>query len=267
MATGTKARPGAVGESGSAGDIWRPPGKDCGLCGARNCTEFGESLAARARAPGDCPFYRTPTSDPGPADGSAGGGPAGRMLGVNAVVPPLRGVPTRSHLHSARHLRDVLGHSWDFVLSPLPGEPSARKTVLPFRPDLVEKWGLTEGDIVLGRPAGAGCPVQHVLRVVKADPLTGVLETWVAGPALVRGRSIGGPDAEIKDVSAYHMLGFEGLATSVRRTPVFGARHTFLPGFCMMHLNHTGLVNLALGKVSGLHVRLEDIRILAGPPG
>lgn len=236
---------------------WRPPGKDCGLCGSRNCAEFSENLAGGSRAPEDCPFYRKAarTGQSG-ADGLFdSGGASGPEAGFG------------NGARSSRRLRDVLGHPWDFVLSPLPGEPSARKIVLPFRPDLVEKWAITRGDIVLGRPAGAGCPVQHVLRVIKADTVTGVLETWVVGPAFARGRSTGGGDAEVKDVSAYHMLGFEGLATDVRRTPVFGARHTFLPGFCMMHLNHTGLVNLVLGKEAGLHVRLEDIRILAGPPG
>ncbi len=217
--------------------------RDCGLCGARSCAEFSEGIAAGTRVVTDCPFYRK----------AAPAGPNG--------IPEARPAP-----RGVRHLRDVLGHPWDFVLAPLPGEPSARKIVLPFRPDLVEKWGISKGDIVLGRPAGAGCPVQHVLEVIQADPVSGVLETWVVGPAFSRGRTTGGASAEVKDVVAYHMLGFAGLATEIRHVPCFGARQTFLPGFCMMHLNHTGLVNLVLQKESGLQVRLEDIRILAGPP-
>lgn len=225
-----------------AGDVlnWKPPGKNCGLCGTRNCASFSLLLQAGDRTPEDCPFYE----DPAPA-------------AENEVpVLPGEGAFTANPAKSV----DNLGHGWDFILSPLPEEPSARKIVLPFRPDLVEKWQIVKGDIVVGRPFGAGCPVQHVLQVIKADPVTGVLETWVVGPRFARGR-------EVKDVVAYHMLGFEGLAADLRRPPVFGARHTFLPGFCMMHLNHTGLVNMLLKKEAGLQVRLEDIRILAGPPG
>ncbi|HEY3315941.1 MAG TPA: (Fe-S)-binding protein [Bacillota bacterium] len=209
---------------------WTPPGKDCGLCGARNCEEFRGLLATGERAVDDCAFYeaQAPVAD------------------ISTVC--------------ATDTTDVLGNAWDFVLGPLPGEPSARKVVLPFRGDLVEKWGITRGDIVLGRPFGAGCPVQHVLKVIEADPVTGVLETWCVGPAFARGRPV-------KDVGGYHMLGFVGMATRQRRAPMFGVRHTFLPGFCMMHLNHTGLVNMMLRKEAGLQVRLEDIRILAGVPG
>lgn len=224
---------------------WRPPGKDCGLCGFRNCKEFAALLDAGERIPGDCIFYRPRKSGP-PQRAEEG-----RAQG--ALTP---GAPAQDVL--AQDLTDVRGNPWDFVLDPLPGEPSARKIVLPFRADLVEKWGIGRGDVIVGRPFGAGCPVQHVLQVIKADVVTGVLDTWCVGPAFARGRSV-------KDVGAYHMLGFEGLATRQRRTPTFGARHTFLPGFCMMHLNHTGLVNMVLQKSAGLRVRLEDIRILAGP--
>lgn len=152
--------------------------------------------------------------------------------------------------------KDVLGNDYDFVLAPLPGEPSARKIVLPFRGDLVEKMNIQAGDFVLGRPMGAGCPIPHVLKVIRAEAVTGLLYTWVVGPKFSR-------DKAIKDVIAYHMIGFEGLATQIRRNPCFGERVTFLPGFCMMNLNHTGLVNMLLNKSAGLHVRIEDIRILA----
>lgn len=152
---------------------------------------------------------------------------------------------------------DVLGHPYDFVLSPLPGEISAQKIVLPFRGDLVEKMNIKTGDYVLGRPMGAGCPIPHILRVITAEPDTGLLYTWVVGPKYSR-------DREVKDVKAYHMVGFEGMATRIKKEPAFGCRVTFLPGFCMMSVNHTGVVNMVLEKSTGLHIRIEDIRILAG---
>lgn len=208
---------------------WLPPGKNCGLCGESSCKNFLRMVSAEQKTYNDCPFY----SD----------------------IQPCR---QSEHIDEAVYTgKDVLGHPYDFVLGALPGEISARKIVLPFRSDLVEKMDIRKGDLVLGRPMGAGCPIPHVLKVIKAEKLTGLLYTWVVGPKYSR-------EQEIKDVNAYHMIGFEGIANRITREPVFGCRVTFLPGFCMMNLNHTGLVNMLLQKSSGLHVRLEDVRILAG---
>ncbi|MDD2421531.1 MAG: (Fe-S)-binding protein [Heliobacteriaceae bacterium] len=214
----------------TAARVWLPPGKNCGLCGENSCRNFLRAVYATARVYADCPYYDDRELKAGPGE-------------VTEAV------------YSGR---DVLGHAYDFVLGPLPGEVSARKIVLPFRADLVEKLGIKEGDYVLGRPMGAGCPVPHVLQVIKAEPVTGLLYTWVVGPQFAR-------EQAVKDVVAYHMIGFEGIAHQVSREPVFGCRVTFLPGFCMMALNHTGFVNLVLAKSCGIQVRLEDIRILAGP--
>ena len=150
---------------------------------------------------------------------------------------------------------DVVGQRYDFVVRSLPGEPSARKIVLPFRPDMVERMDIKRGDIVTGRPAGAGCPVQHVIRVLDADWVTGVITGHVVGPAFSR-------NSEVKDVREYHMLGFEGEAVPISAEPRFGVRHSFLPGFCMMDRAHTGLVNMVIRKPWGIHVRVEDVVIL-----
>ncbi len=150
---------------------------------------------------------------------------------------------------------DVCGRSYDFVIGPFAREPSARKIILPFRADLVERWEIVGGDIVLGRPMGQGCPVQHVLRVIDANPVTGVLTCHTVGPRAAR-------EGEVKDVQAYHVVGFEGIAKVITRPPEFGFRQCFLPSFCMMQVAHTGVVNLVLAQSGGLHVRVEDIRIL-----
>lgn len=204
---------------------WKPPGKNCGLCGARDCDDFLRSVSNQEKEFSDCPFFSEAE-------------PRGRALEA---------------IH-AEH--DILGNNYDFILSPLPGEVSARKIVLPFRGDLVEKMEIQAGDLVVGRPMGAGCPIPHVLKVQKAEIITGLLYTWVVGPKFSRER-------EVKDVVAYHMIGFEGVADYCAKPPAIGCRTTFLPGFCMMNLNHTGLVNMVLAKQYGWHVRIEDIRILA----
>jgi uncharacterized Fe-S cluster-containing protein len=211
-------------------EAWLPPGKNCGLCGSDSCENFIKDIKQRQKEYTDCPFY---------------------LAQKNTQ-------PKANVLNEAIYAEtDLLGNAYDFILKPLPGEISARKIVLPFRGDLVEKLAIGKEDIVLGRPMGAGCPVQHVLKVIEADYTTGLLYTWVVGPQYSRNHAV-------KDVSAYHMIGFEGIAAEIRRSPEFGRRVTFLPGFCMMNLNHTGLVNLVLQKTAGCHVRLEDIRILAG---
>ena len=203
---------------------WNPPGKDCGACGAPTCEAFLARVRQGKQDLTDCVFY-----------------PAGTA-------------PSRCEGETLHSGRDVLGAEYDFILEPLEGEVSARKIVLPFRPDLVEKWEITAGDIVVGRPAGAGCPVQHVLSVLRASPVSGLLTCLVVGPRASR-------DGGFKDVEAYHIVGFEGIARTVRREPTFGMRQRFLPGYCMMNLAHTGVVNMVLAQSYGLHVRVEDIRL------
>jgi uncharacterized Fe-S cluster-containing protein len=207
----------------SGRESWTPPGRDCGACGLENCSSFLDLLCQGSRSGRECPFYAD-----GPADQS-------RSL---EYLPD----------------RDFLGNPLDFILVPLPGETSARKILLPFRPDLVEKWEIKPGDILTGRPMGAGCPVQHVLQVLSASPISGVITCYVVGPAFSRGK-------EVKDLEAYHMIGFEGIALPVLHEPEFGRRMRFLPGFCMMNLGHTGVVNMVLGTKHGLHIRVEDIRL------
>lgn len=207
-------------------ELWRPPGKNCGLCGQKSCQDFLSAVINKEKHYQDCPFYKV-TND--------------QRKDIN------KGFYTGI---------DILQHEYDFVLSPLPGEISARKIILPFRSDLVEKLQIQKGDYVIGRPMGAGCPIPHVLEVIEAESLTGLIYTWVVGPKFSR-------EQEVKELKAYHMIGFEGLASKVIKEPIVGSRVTFLPGFCMMNLNHTGLLNMLFKKTSGFHVRIEDIRIMA----
>lgn len=203
---------------------WSPPGKDCGACGSASCGEFIALVTSGKRVNEDCPFFHD--------------------SGDEVLSPP------------SWSGTDVLGNVYDFVLAALPGEPSARKYIVPFRPDLVERWDIRPGGIVTGRPAGPGCPVYHALRVISANPVTGVLECHTVGPLAARQAG-----ANVHDLQAYHVHAFEGIAIVVQRPPLFGTRQRFLPGYCMMDLSHTAVVNMVLKKSSGIHVRLEDIRI------
>lgn len=202
---------------------WIPPGKNCGACGVSTCVEFISLLQNEQRTKKDCPYY---------------------------VQESCAGIEQPTYSGT-----DVAGFKYDFVLRAFPGEPSARKFIVPFRADLVEKWNIQPGDLVTGRPAGPGCPLYHALRVLSANPVTGVLECHTVGPLAARRE-------EAHDLQAYHVHAFEGLAEVLLRPPTLGLRQRFLPGYCQIDLSHTALVNMVLQKKEGLHVRLEDIRIL-----
>lgn len=201
---------------------WIPPGKDCGACGLSRCNEFARAVEKKQKVNEDCTFYTIAHS--GPPEKTAYSG------------------------------TDVTGATYDFIIHAFPGEPSARKFIVPFRADLVEKWEIKVGDLVTGRPAGPGCPIYHALRVLSANPVTGVLECHTVGPLAAR-------KEKAHDVQAYHVHAFEGIAETVLRPPTLGLRQRFLPGYCMMDLSHTAVVNMVLKKKEGIHVRLEDIRI------
>lgn len=215
--------------------IWNPPGKDCGACGSQTCSDFTSRLEAGLIKIDLCPFHSI----------------------ENTVYP--KKIANREKMLQVRNPTfsgtDVTGKEYDFVLLPFPNEPSARKFIVPFRADLVEKWDIKKGDLVTGRPAGPGCPVYHALRVLSANPVTGVIECHTIGPMAAR-------KEDAHDVQAYHVHAFEGIAQAVKKPPIFGTRQYFLPGNCMIGLAHTALVNMCFQKPSGLHVRLEDIRIL-----
>lgn len=203
---------------------WVPPGKDCGSCGLPACNEFVRAVKKGEKAESDCPFY------------------SGDLCAVSSGQARYSGT-------------DVTGAKYDFIIHAFPGEPSARKFIVPFRADLVEKWDIRPGALVTGRPAGPGCPVYHALRVLSANPVTGVLACHTVGPLVARRE-------KAFDVQAYHVHAFEGIAETVLRPPTLGLRQRFLPGYCMMDLSHTAVVNMVLRKKDGVHVRVEDIRIL-----
>jgi len=205
-------------------DGWAPPGRNCGACGYRTCDEFSRACEDGTRNKEECPFLNECS---------------GKMECTDQILGTV----------------DVLGDSFDFILHAIPGECSARKIILPFRPDLVERWDIQPGDILTGRPMGAGCPVQHVLSVLSVRRVSGVIVTHVVGPLFSRG-------SVVKDLEAYHIIGFEGMAQKVHQVPIFGRRMRFLPAYCMMNLTHTGVVNQIIARKEGLQIRVEDIRIL-----
>ncbi len=205
--------------------VWEPPGRNCGSCGMKTCSEFIIAARSGKKDLRDCPYY------------------------------PRRPAPVQSLSSPEYSGRDILGMDYDFVIKPFPGEPSARRYIQPFRPDLAERWYLRPGDILRGRPVEPSCPIQHVLRVISADPVTGILLCHTVGPAVAR------KSGKVYDIRAYHEVGFEGIAEVVRHEPVVGFRMRFLPANCMRQMVHSGVVQMVLNKSAGIHVLVEDLQM------
>lgn len=226
-------------------NTWNPPGKNCGACGSQTCSDFVGRLEDGSAKLELCPYYSK--------ENIVGQDNQDNQDNiVNLATRENLAMLARKTTYSGV---DVAGKEYDFVLLPFPGEPSARKFIVPFRADLVERWGIKKGDLVTGRPAGPGCPLYHALRVLSANPITGVLECHTVGPMAAR-------KEDTHDVQAYHVHAFEGIASVIKKPPTLGTRQYFLPGNCMIDLAHTALVNMILQKPFGTHIRLEDIRIL-----
>jgi len=204
---------------------WEPPGRNCGACGAANCSDFLLLARQGKKDLPDCPYYERPEK--------------------------------RDSLPAARpgSGRDLLGFDYDFAIHPFPNEPSARRHIQLLRPDLAERWDLLPGDILRGRPVEPSCPIQHVLRVFSVDPVTGILSCHTVGPMAAR------TDTKVFDIRAYHEIGFEGIARTVRHEPVVGFRMRFLPAHCMRQLVHSGVVQMVLNKSCGTHVLVEDLQM------
>lgn len=206
--------------------VWEPPGKDCGACGSKTCSEFIAFAHAGKKDLADCPFYRNPSA------------------GDTSLPAP-----------SAWSGKDISGFDYDFVLEPFPGEPSARKHIQLFRSELIEKWGIKPGDIIMGRPVEPGCPIHHILRVLKVDDVTGIITCYAVGPYAAR-KSTG-----VHDIHAYREIAMEGMVMTVKHEPVLGFRQRFLPANCMRQMVHSGVVQMALKKTGGMHVRMEEIQM------
>jgi len=205
--------------------VWEPPDRNCGACGVASCSAFLIAARNGKKDIGDCPYYP-------------------RRSGPGTVIAP----PVYSD-------RDIYGFDYDFRIRAFPDEPSARRYIQPLRIDLLERWGIEAGDILRGRPVEPGCPIQHVLRVLSIDTVTGILACHTVGPAVAR------KSPRVHDIRAYHEIGFEGVAETVRHEPVVGFRMRFLPANCMRQMVHSGVVQMVLKKTYGTHVLIEDIQM------
>jgi uncharacterized protein len=202
------------------------PGKDCGQCGFKTCAGLAELILRDPRARARCVHL----------------GLAARLGPVVPVVPD-------------ETWHDLLGREYQMVMEPFPEDPGPREYILPFNPALAERLGLKQGDVLFGRPAGVGCPVTHVGRLMAPpDALSGALTWCVVGPIAARMEH----GIEIGD---YHIIAYEGVVRATRVAPQVGGRYLFKPALCMLQSRHSGVVSFAAQRADGWRVRFEGIAI------
>jgi hypothetical protein len=212
-----------MGES-AATILARLPGKDCGQCGFRTSAAFAAHVAWYPDALRRC-IHLAPPAQPVAAP----------------VVAPAS-------------WRDMLGREYDFVLEQFPDDPGPRETILPFNPANVGRLGIKRGDVLRGRPAGVGCPVTHVGRVVEdPDVFNGLIVWCVVGPLAARETAI--------DVGTYTPAAYEGIVHRTRADIAIGRRYFFLPQTCMLQSRHSGVATAVAKRGDAVRVRLEGIWI------
>jgi uncharacterized Fe-S cluster-containing protein len=233
------------------------PGKDCGQCGFPTCARFAEHVAWFPVAIERCIHLAAKPSSvvvPGAAvSDTAAVGVGVAALGIDAAgarVTPSFAAPgiTPGSWH------DMLGREFDFVLEQFPDDPGPRETILPFNPANVERLGIARGDVLRGRPAGVGCPVTHVGRIVEEpDTFNGLLVWCVVGPLVAR--------ASAADIGIYTPIAYEGLVNVTRVEIMIGRRYYFLPETCMLQSRHSGVATAVARRGKAVRVRLEGIWI------
>jgi uncharacterized Fe-S cluster-containing protein len=226
------------------------PGKDCGQCGFRTCAKFAEHVAWYPAAIERCVHLAPQQSSLAtPAAPHSTAAPAG-IVAAPALASPASAAPGIA----PGSWHDMLGREYDFVLEQFPGDPGPRETILPFNPANVERLGIARGDVLRGRPAGVGCPVSHVGRVVEEpDTFNGLIVWCVVGPLASRESAI--------DIGIYTPVAYEGLVNATRVEITIGRRYYFLPETCMLQARHSGVATAAARRGNAVRVRLEGIWI------
>lgn len=199
------------------------PGLNCGACGFRNC----DGLLAAAMADPDklesCIHRRQP----------------GVASIKNADMP-------------AHNWKDAMGREFDFILDSFDADEGPRETIHPFNGQMIEKLKLKKGNIIIGRPMAAGCPVTHCGKIMDLDEKSGLIEWCVVGPLAVRG-------APLLDIGSYGPVAFDGLIKETKIEPKIGMRYYWLPRSCMLQWRHCGLVTALQKTKDGYRTRIEGV--------
>jgi len=208
------------------------PGKDCGQCGFKTCDGLADRLVNHPEEIKRCIY-------------------------MDAAALAQYHLPPVVVEFKAEDIswKDILGREYDAVLEQFPDDPGPREVILPFNPTNVERLAIKKGDILMGRPTAAGCPITHVGQVMEEPDYFNGLITWcVVGPLVSRERGC-------TEIGSYTPIAYEGIVRHARVELEIGRRYYFLPGPCMLHSRHSGLVNVLAKRENGLRARFEGIWI------
>jgi len=201
------------------------PGKNCGLCGFRNCADLLDHALAEPNTVKRCVYLLEHE--------------------IGSVVP--------ARDNTEFSWKDLLERDYDFVLDKFDDDPGPREHILLGNPLNLERLGIKKGDVLIGRPVmSVGCPVTHCGVVMKEpDYFNGAVVWCITGMMDARERGI--------EIGYYHILAYEGMVRQARVELQFGRRYDFLPRYCMLQARHSGLINTIKKTADGYSVRLEGI--------
>jgi len=131
------------GDSADASELAQLiPGKNCGLCGFRNCEALLEHALSKPETIKRCVYL------------------------FEHEFSSIAAVQDKKEVSWT----DLLDREYDFVLDMFENDPGPREHILLGNPVNLEKLKIKKGDILFGRPVmGVGCPVTHC-GVVMEEP-------------------------------------------------------------------------------------------------
>lgn len=205
------------------------PGFHCGACGEKRCDAFAEKLAVKKANLDSCVHMRQE-----------------KFQDYRLKILTLLEGALEDKAEAYSGVIDK--YKADFVLKPLPGEPSCREVLFPF-----SRKEFKKGDIIRYRPLG--CPVAHFAKILDSE--NGLITVHMIGP---RNR-LKEPDFTYEDIGICMVGGFEGLIDG--KLPFVGQTVRFLPDHCMMQKVHSAVVVQLIGRKAILEG--IDLKVWAPP--
>lgn len=201
------------------------PGLNCGSCGFRSCADLLAAISEDSTKINNC-IYRRKKSN---------------------ILPHIKNDECPSH-----RWEDVLGREFDFILDPFEEDEGPRETIHLFNGHLIREKNLKKGDLIVGRPLAAGCPVTHCGKIISIDEKSNLIDWCVVGPLAVRGNSF-------IEIGSYGPVGFDGVVRETRVKLKIGERHFWMPRSCMIQWRHSGLITSLLKIEGGYKTRIEGV--------
>lgn len=202
------------------------PGYNCNACNYRRCDLFAEMIL-KVKTEEKCPFLLKE-----------------EFKENKKKIKELVSNIDINLLKTERRFKGLDDYEADFLLDPLPGEPSGRMTLL-----IMGKISLKVGDLVKFRPLG--CPITHFAKII--DENYGVYVVHIVGPC----HRIRDDKFEYKDVGIAIPVAIEGMV--VGKLPEVGQTVKFIPAHCMRQKVHSGVVVEAEGK--RVYIECVDFKI------